>query len=562
MKGSLFFLFFSALFAFFQLRAAAKEAAAPTAAPTAAGAAAAAGAAGAGEEDGGGGVKKEEGAGARYHRSPAVRKNFADIVKKGMKLKKSGKYSFADVVLQAMRGRSSEDLKENGDGYRQQQQQLQQQQQQLSRSRRAELSKPQQAVLETLKINKAAKANDKKKSERRQKNKLENILNEVLQLMHMEGPGGGLYLYDIRDALTNKKILDKCKVNLISLLGAGGTAVVLRVGVVHERDAAILGFNEFAVKMPYYAFDQSVEITKKLRKMVLDDMHQMLDSETEPLRKAAAAAAAAGARGSRSSGEAATARKIVRDNRWVLPIYTGMLGDADETLFVHKDTLFLNSVLLAEVMAGDGADLLHESPYGNLVDRMSIEGRVFACAQAIEAVGKLHANGIYHGDVKPENFLIGKDGTVHLADFGMAGDLGERRKCTEKITLLFMDPSHASCLVRGGNTNVSEKYDAWSVGMTCYILLSNGRLPYNIPNGEGLEDYLALIETTYSSRSLTLHSPEQDLRSYGVPGFWAEIVGKMLSRDRSHRLTPLQIIRQYSVWPPASGYLRGNTRRT
>ncbi|CDJ32877.1 Rhoptry kinase family protein ROP30, putative [Eimeria mitis] len=387
---------------------------------------------------------------------------------------------------------AAEEEKHSGKHRKQHLQQQQQQQQQHRRHNKPDqLPKQQQAVVDTLKTNKAAKAADKKKADKTRKQKLEKILHEVLTLMNTEGPG--LYLYDIRDALTQKKILDRCKITLGGLLGAGGTAVVLRVLVDDETDAAVLGWNEFALavvlrvlvddetdaavlgwnefalKMPYYSFGEPVEITKQLRRLVLEDMKLMLDSEVEPLRRAAAAAAAAagaagggGSRGSRRGGEAPTARKLVHENRWVLPIFTAMLGDPDETLFQHQDTLFLNSVLLAEVMAGDGADLLHESPYGHAVDRMPIESRLFVCGQVIETVAKLHASGVCHADVKPENFLIAKDGTVHLADFGMAGNIGERRNCTEKITLLFMDPTHASCFVRGGHTTLNEKYDAWS----------------------------------------------------------------------------------------------------
>jgi serine/threonine protein kinase len=46
-------------------------------------------------------------------------------------------------------------------------------------------------------------------------------------------------------------------------------------------------------------------------------------------------------------------------------------------------------------------------------------------AQVAEAFGALHAAGVVHGDVTPENVLVDRDGEVKLADFGMSRIVGE-----------------------------------------------------------------------------------------------------------------------------------------
>jgi serine/threonine-protein kinase len=48
-------------------------------------------------------------------------------------------------------------------------------------------------------------------------------------------------------------------------------------------------------------------------------------------------------------------------------------------------------------------------------------------AQLLEALASLHASGIVHADVKPANLLAAHDGSLKLADFGLAGRAGEAR---------------------------------------------------------------------------------------------------------------------------------------
>lgn len=50
------------------------------------------------------------------------------------------------------------------------------------------------------------------------------------------------------------------------------------------------------------------------------------------------------------------------------------------------------------------------------------ESRVFfdVSVQAIRCLQRLHAVGIYHGDVKPRNFVFDRDGVLRLVDFGLS----------------------------------------------------------------------------------------------------------------------------------------------
>lgn len=122
----------------------------------------------------------------------------------------------------------------------------------------------------------------------------------------------------------------------------------------------------------------------------------------------------------------------------------------------------------------DGEDLKHlinrEAPLDTARVR-SIIGQVLQGLQAI------HAAGIVHRDVKPQNVLIGRDGQARLTDFGVAHvdeDSGLTTAGTTVGTAAYMAPEQA----QGGR--VSEATDLYAVGVMLYEMLT-GYLPFNGP---------------------------------------------------------------------------------
>lgn len=67
----------------------------------------------------------------------------------------------------------------------------------------------------------------------------------------------------------------------------------------------------------------------------------------------------------------------------------------------------------------DGCDL------GRLLrgERLSLERALDIFGKVCQAVEHAHAQGFVHRDIKPSNILVGRDGTVKLADFGLAKEL-------------------------------------------------------------------------------------------------------------------------------------------
>ena len=71
--------------------------------------------------------------------------------------------------------------------------------------------------------------------------------------------------------------------------------------------------------------------------------------------------------------------------------------------------------------------LLEHLPGGSLASphrRLSPSQLVLLISQALRGLAFLHARGVLHGDLKPENLLLADDGTLKLADFGLARSVG------------------------------------------------------------------------------------------------------------------------------------------
>ncbi|MFN3189699.1 MAG: protein kinase domain-containing protein [Aureliella sp.] len=93
-------------------------------------------------------------------------------------------------------------------------------------------------------------------------------------------------------------------------------------------------------------------------------------------------------------------------------------------------------------------------------------------ANIADALQQAHELGIVHRDIKPSNLILGNDGKLWVADFGLARVQGAEQGLTcsgDRVgTMRYMSPEQAT----GRSELIDHRTDVYSLGATLYELLS------------------------------------------------------------------------------------------
>ncbi len=109
--------------------------------------------------------------------------------------------------------------------------------------------------------------------------------------------------------------------------------------------------------------------------------------------------------------------------------------------------------------------------------KLSVKDTVQIAAQIAEALDHAHNHGIIHRDLKPPNILINKDGVVKVADFGLAGILGEPKdQRLTAVDVVMGTPGFMAPEIRSNPMDVDGRADLYSLGVNLYQMLT-GKIP-------------------------------------------------------------------------------------
>ncbi len=176
-------------------------------------------------------------------------------------------------------------------------------------------------------------------------------------------------------------------------------------------------------------------------------------------------------------------------------------------------------VLVMELAERSLADLLRAGTPGTPVpdaQRLIIE--------ICEGLAHLHAEGWLHGDLKPSNVLVMADGSIRLADFGLATEIdGTHGYLPPAGSVDHVPPERWGEPLTERGYAVRTSADIWALGVTACQLLT-GHLPFNAPTARAR--YVAAAEYAAGERPLSFPAT--------LPDAWRSWIGDCLSpRPRS-----------------------------
>jgi serine/threonine-protein kinase len=151
-------------------------------------------------------------------------------------------------------------------------------------------------------------------------------------------------------------------------------------------------------------------------------------------------------------------------------------------------------------------------------------GRVIA--EICEALVHVHAQGWVHGDLKPGNVLLMQDGSVRLADFGLARELDGTHAYAPRLgSSDYLPPEWWTERIGAEGIATRTTADIWALGVTAHQLLTGGMFPF-----------VGATSRARGAAARAYAEGHEPLRlADGLAPEWRSIIADCLARDHDAR---------------------------
>ncbi|NXE72003.1 KKCC2 kinase, partial [Cochlearius cochlearius] len=187
-----------------------------------------------------------------------------------------------------------------------------------------------------------------------------------------------------------------------------------------------------------------------------------------------------------------------------------------------------NVVKLVEVSVGHALPKTHPDPVMEIptLKPLSEDQARFYFQDLIKGIEYLHYQKIIHRDIKPSNLLVGEDGHVKIADFGVSNEFkGADALLTNTVgTPAFMAPETLS---ETRKIFSGKALDVWAMGITLYCFVF-GQCPF-------MDERILSLHNKIKTQ--TLEFPDQP----EITDFLKDLITRMLDKNPESRISVPEI---------------------